>query len=63
MLQVVDYNTMLTEVQTLNGDTNINQVWVAFQCNYAIYSALSSKVCQIKEIKKSVTICAVLLTV
>jgi hypothetical protein len=50
MLQVVDYNTMLAEVQTLNGDTNINQVWVAFQCNYAIYSALSSKVCQIKEI-------------
>ena len=46
MLQVVEYDTILTVVQAINADTNVNQVWVAFQCNYAIYSALSAKVCQ-----------------
>lgn len=35
---------MLTEVQNINTDSGISQVWVAFQCNYALYSALSSKV-------------------
>ncbi|CAC5392510.1 pepP [Mytilus coruscus] len=34
---------MLTEVQNINTNSSISQVWVAFQCNYALYSALSSK--------------------
>ncbi|XP_063404112.1 xaa-Pro aminopeptidase 1-like isoform X7 [Mytilus trossulus] len=42
-VEVVDYSTMLTEVQNINTDSSISQVWVAFQCNYALYSALSSK--------------------
>ncbi|XP_076078059.1 xaa-Pro aminopeptidase 1-like isoform X2 [Mytilus galloprovincialis] len=42
-VEVVDYSTMLTEVQNINTDSGISQVWVAFQCNYALYSALRSK--------------------
>lgn len=42
-VEVVDYVTMLPEVQKLNNDTSVSKVWIAYQCNYAIYAALNSK--------------------